>query len=319
MVLEILLFVSGGIVLLTIGAEGIVKGSAGLAEKIGISRLVIGLTIVAFGTSSPELMVSVTAAMTGNSAIALGNVIGSNIANIALIAGLSALIHPLSISKDVVRLQIPFLIVISTLLCLVFIDGDLQFYEGLVFLVIFLFFLAYTIRMSRNVFNNSDANRVQKKEQDERGMITRLPVLIGLIVIGLLFLTAGADLFVKGAILCSEILGVSQGTVGLTIVALGTSLPELATSTVAAFKGESDIAIGNIVGSNVFNILSILGITALIQPIPQTGIATTDFLFMLGTAVLLLPLSKSGFIVDRREGMLLLVIYVGYLFFAYAH
>lgn len=319
MVLEILLLICGGIVLLTAGAEGLVRGSSGLAEKIGISRLVIGLTIVAFGTSSPELMVSVTAAMTGNSAIALGNVIGSNIANIALITGLSVLIHPLTVSKDIVRLQIPFLIVISTLLCLVYIDGDLQMYEGLVFLVIFVSFLAYTIRMSRNALHNSDMNGIRKKEQAEGGMLTRLPVLIGMIVIGLLFLMAGADLFVKGAILCSEFFGVSQGTVGLTIVALGTSLPELATSTVAAFKGESDIAIGNIVGSNVFNILAILGITALIQPIPQTGIATTDFLFMLGTAVLLLPLSKSGFIVDRREGMLLLVIYAGYLFFAYAH
>lgn len=318
MILEITLFIIGGIILLTAGAESLVRGSASLAEKVGISRLVIGLTIVAFGTSSPELVVSVTAAMTGNSAIALGNVIGSNIANIALIVGLSAIIHPLSIGKDIVRHQIPFLIFISTLLCIVFIDGDLQFYEGLVFLVIFVSFLVYTIQMSRNEFNNSDMNRVQKKEHEKHGMITRFPMLIGMIAIGLLSLTVGADLFVKGAILCSEFLGVSQGTVGLTIVAVGTSLPELATSSVAAFKGESDIAIGNIVGSNIFNILAILGITSLFQPISQTGIDTTDFLFMLGTAILLLPLSKSGFIVDRLEGILLLVIYIGYIFIAYA-
>lgn len=317
MYLEIVLYIFGGIALLTLGAEGLVRGSASLAERIGFSRLIIGLTIVAFGTSSPELVVSVSAAMDGNSAISLGNVIGSNIANIALIAGLSAIVHPIGIDRDIVRYQIPFLIFVSVLICICFIDGILQRYEGLILFTILVIFLSMAIYRSRENSRGTVADEKASQDNSTPGFLDRIPTLLVLIILGFLFLVAGANFFVKGAILITEHFGVSEGVVGLTIVALGTSLPELATSLVAAFKGESDIAIGNVVGSNIFNILAILGITSMLRPVPQIGITVVDFLVMLGTAIILLPLSKSGFVLDRKEGFVMLLIYIVYVVVIY--
>ncbi|MBN1572366.1 MAG: calcium/sodium antiporter [Deltaproteobacteria bacterium] len=317
MILEIVLYICGGLALLTLGAEGLVRGSASLAERIGLSRLIIGLTIVAFGTSSPEMVVSVSAALDGNSAISLGNVIGSNIANIALIAGLSAMVHPIGIDRNIVRYQIPFLIFVSVLICINFIDGILQRYEGLILIAILVVFLFVAIRRSRENSREPVADAKTSQDNSKPGLLNRIPILLILITLGLFFLVAGADFFVKGAILFTERFGVSEGVVGLTIVALGTSLPELATSLVAAYKGESDIAIGNVVGSNIFNILAILGITSMLRPVPQIGITFVDFLVMLGTAIILLPLSKSGFVLDRKEGFVMVLIYVVYVVVIY--
>ncbi len=308
--IAILLFF--GLALLYIGADLLVRGSVSLALRFGITRLVIGLTIVAFGTSSPELLVSLNAAIKGNSAISLGNVIGSNICNIALILGLSALIRPLKVTLDIVRVQIPIMIAVSIALIAMLLDERLSRLEGLILFLGIILYCAYNIVISKR---NS-----KKDTLDETiDVPQRVPKKIWLEFLFLLFgfacLIAGADLLVHGAISFAETLGISEAVIGLTIVALGTSLPELATSVVASLKGESDISIGNVVGSNIFNILAIIGISTLVYPMVLGEIRFSDLLIMLFVSILVLPLSKSGFIINRVEGAILILVYIGYILF----
>ena len=305
-------YLIGGLVSLYLGAEGLVRGSASLSLRLGLTRLVIGLTIVAFGTSSPEMVVSVKAAFDGNGAISLGNVIGSNICNIALILGLAALVSPIQVNAQVVRVQVPILIVVSLAFVVTLIDGRLERLEGA---GLFTGALAYTwlgIHLAKK-----ENREVETEESDDSLQTGRhKPWLDGLLIlVGLGMLVLGAELFVSGAVDFAQYLGISQAVIGLTIVSVGTSLPELATSMVAAVRKEGDIAVGNIVGSNIFNILAILGIASLIQPIQMDGIKGADLTMMMIIAILTLPMVRSGFLLSRLEGAVLLAVYSGYLYY----
>lgn len=308
---EVLLFLILGLVSLFIGAEGLIRGSSALALKIGITPLVVGLTVVAFGTSTPELVVSLKAALIGNSSISLGNVVGSNIANIALILGIASVIRPLDVHANVIRREIPIMIGLSILLIILLIDGELSFIDGLIFVFGIITYTIVNISMARK-----EKNTEVEKEFKE-GLKTKLgvPASIIFIVGGLGLMILGANLFVTSSISIAKTIGVSDAIIGLTIVAIGTSLPELITAIVASYKNESDIAIGNVVGSNIFNILGILGITSLVIPLSSEGISYIDFGVMLMTALILLPLSKTGFNISRLEGLFLLVGYILYLYF----
>ena len=310
---QIILYIISGVGGLFIGAEGLVRGSSSIAIRLGISPLAVGLTIVAFATSSPELVVSINAAIEGNSGIVVGNVVGSNICNIALILGVAALISPIQVKTQVVRREIPLMIIISFFLLFVLMDGSISRWEGGMFLIgIF----AYVGLSYRYVKKDKDDAEIVKEFED--GIVinpykTWQSVL--LIIGGLGLLVIGSNLFVDGAVETAIKFGVSQAVIGLTIVALGTSLPELFTSIVASIKNENDIAIGNAVGSNVFNILSILGISSLINPISNSGVTGIDLIIMMFFTVLILPLSKSGFIIRRWEGAILFIGYVAYIIY----
>lgn len=308
---EIILYSIGGLVLLFIGAEGLIRGSSNLAIKIGITPLVVGLTVVAFGTSAPELVVSLKAALLGNSSISLGNVIGSNIANIALILGVAALIRPLDVHANVIMREIPIMIGISILLIIFLLDGEIGFIDGVIFVTGIVIYSIVNIILARKEKNP------QVDAEFKEGLESKLsiPVSILFLVVGLGLLILGANLFVQSAVAIAKLFNVSDAIIGLTIVAVGTSLPELITSVVASYKKEADIAIGNVVGSNIFNILSILGITALVIPVSSAGISYVDLGIMLITAIVLLPLSKTGFSISRTEGALLLFGYVAYIYY----
>lgn len=309
--LEIVLFLIGGLIMLFIGAEGLIRGSSNLAIKIGITPLVVGLTVVAFGTSTPELVVSLKAALLGNSSIALGNVVGSNVANIALILGVAAIIRPLKVHANVIMREIPIMIGITVLLLIIIIDGEVGFIDGLIFV---LGIIAYTVV---NVIMARKEKNPEVDAEFEEGLKSKLgvPVSIVFMVVGFGLLIAGANFFVKSAVAIAKLFEMSDAVIGLTIVAIGTSLPELITSIVASYKKEADIAIGSVVGSNIFNILSILGITALIFPVSSAGINIIDLSVMLFTAIILFPLSRTGFSITRLEGAFLLAGYVVYIYY----
>lgn len=309
--LEIILYLVGGLIMLFIGAEGLIRGSSTLAIKIGITPLIVGLTVVAFGTSAPELVVSLKAALVGNSSISLGNVIGSNIANIALILGIASLIRPLYVHANIIMREIPIMIGVSILLIVLLLDGEVGFIDGLIFV---LGIIVYTIA---NIYMARKEKSSEVKEEFEEGLKSRLGVSVSIIfvVIGLVLLIVGANFFVQSAVAIAKLFNISDAIIGLTIVAIGTSLPELITSIVASYKKESDIAIGNVVGSNIFNILGILGITALIVPISSTGISNLDLIIMVLTAILLVPISKSGMRISRIEGLFLVAGYVVYTYY----
>lgn len=310
--IEIIFYLIGGIVLLYLGGEGLVRGSSALALRMGISPLIIGLTVVSFGTSSPELMVSLKAALRGNSSIAVGNVVGSNIANIALIIGISALIRPIDIHANVIKREIPIMITISLILLIFLLDQKLSFVEGFTFVLL----LAAYILL--NIFLSGRENK-EIESEFENLLISRvkIPISLFMIIAGIIFLFFGADIFLKGAVALARVFNLSDAIIGLSLIAVGTSLPELTTSIVASVKKESDILIGNAVGSNIFNILSILGITALILPLSSEGINKIDLIIMIAAAVVLLPLSYSKFRVSRLEGFLLVVAYSFYIIYLF--
>lgn len=299
----------GGLAILVAGAEILVRGSVGTALRFGLTPLLIGLTIVAFGTSAPELVVSIQAAYNGSDDIALGNIIGSNISNIALILGLSALIQPLKVQASIIRKDVPILLGTSLLLVFFLMDGVISQLEGVIFFLGVVIFTVVSIRMAKQ-----ETSSEVKEEFEDVVPAKQLPLWLNIlmIVVGLGLLILGAKWLVDGAIEIAASVGLSEAVVGLTIVAVGTSLPELATSVMAAIKKEGDIAIGNVVGSNIFNILCILGITAIILPVSQGGITTIDILLMLGLTLFLLPILRSGYVVSRLEGSVLIVIYIVY-------
>lgn len=294
------------VAMLYFGAEGLVSGSSKLAFKFGLKPLIVGLTIVAFGTSSPELVVSISAAYSNMSDIALGNVIGSNIFNIGLIVGIAALIKPMKVSAQVVKFDIIVMVIVSVLPFIMLYDGILSRVDGIILTALLIVYIIYNIKISKkNDLIESD-EPVKKKS----------PVWLNIvfIIVGLAVLVFGANVFVESAVSLARFLNLSESVIGLTIVAMGTSLPELATSVVASLKGESDISLGNIVGSNIFNILAILGITSIITPISMGNISYVDLSIMLMFAVVLLPLARTGYVIDRKEGIIFLVLFAGYLY-----
>lgn len=310
-VIEIIIYIAAGLLMLFIGAEGLIRGSSSLALRLGITPLVVGLTVVAFGTSSPELVVSLKAALEGNGDISLGNVIGSNIANIALILGVAALIRPLKIQAVVIKREIPIMIFISLILVLFMINHEIDRAEGIIF---FAGIVIYTI------VSVYFAKREKSKEVEDEYIegVAKKSLKIGLaipfVIFGLALLIYGANLFLEASIEIARRFGMSQAVIGLTIVAIGTSLPELVTSAVASIKNESDIAIGNVVGSNVFNILLILGVTAMIIPVSAAEITMTDIIVMLITAVIVLPMTWTKFVLNRWEGAFLLLGHIIYIY-----
>lgn len=305
------LYLIGGLTMLFVGAEGLIRGSSNLAIKLGITPLVVGLTVVAFGTSAPELVVSIKAAIIGNSSISLGNVVGSNIANIGLILGVASFIRPINVKAIVIRREIPLMIGFSILFFLLLLDGEFKFIEGLIFITGLIAYVFFSILLARK-----EKSPVIDKEFEE-GLKSKfgIPISIILTALGLGLLILGASLFVQGAVAVAKLLKMSDTVIGLTIIALGTSLPELITSIVASIKNETDIAIGNIVGSNIFNILGIIGVIALITPINSGAITNVDWGALLFCAIILLPLSKTRFKISRFEGALLFSGYVIYIYY----
>ncbi|MCB9756351.1 MAG: calcium/sodium antiporter [Myxococcales bacterium] len=313
MLLAALLIVAG-LALLTFGGELLVRGAAALAGSAGVSPAVIGLTIVAAGTSTPELVVSVRSALAGSPDLALGNVVGSNIFNIAAILGIAALVAPLRILGDSVRLEWPVMFLAALQLHMLARDGSVDRLEGGFLLAALLVFIAYLVHVAR--VDVGDAERQALTEHSEsaqrgaRRLLTQALYVVG----GCLLLVAGARALIHGSTEIARAFGMSERVIGLTIVACGTSLPELVTSVVASRRGHDDIAVANVLGSNIFNALGILGCTALIQPLAaNAALVRFDDWWMIGLSALLLPLMRSGMRVSRIEGAALLLLYGAYL------
>lgn len=300
-----------GILLLYLGGEGLVRGSASLALRLGLTPLVVGLTVAAFGTSSPELVVSVRGALAGRGGIAAGNVVGSNIFNIGVVLALTSVMAPMRVGLQAVRVDVPIMLAVSLAAMLVLGNGHVGRAEGAVLAAALVAYTVFEVRLAR------------KEYRDRAGAIDYRPIAarkkgsaatyVIMIAAGLALLTGGAHFFVEGAAALARRLGISEAVIGLTVVAAGTSIPELATNVVAALRRQPDIAIGNIVGSNIFNILGILGAAALVRPLDAAGLRGADLAVMMLFACALLPLARSDFRLDRREGLLLLVGYVAYL------
>lgn len=297
-----MLLLAVGFLLLIKGADLFVDGSSGLAGKLGIPQLVIGLTVVAMGTSAPEAAVSITAALKGNADITIGNIVGSNILNILIILGIASVITPLAVAASTIRFEIPYMIAISVLLLLLGLDGTISLSDGLLLTAAFLLYLGYLLHSAR------------KKPAAEKQPAVKISIwkALAATVAGLLLIIFGSDVTVDAATAIAKAFGMSDRFIGLTIVALGTSLPELFTSVAAARKGNADIAIGNIVGSNLFNILFVVGLSALITPIPFASAFLSDTAVAIGAGVLLLLCSLKGRRLGRWAGLLMLGTYAVY-------
>lgn len=313
--------IAGGLVLLVGGGELLVRGASRLAAAMQISPLVIGLTVVAFGTSAPELAVSIQAAMAGNADLALGNVVGSNIFNVLFILGASALIVPLVVSSQLVRRDVPVMIAASLLLLAFGWDGAINRVEGIFLFTGILLYTWWCVRQSRR----ESREVIQEFEQEwpsENQPSSSLSINVMLIVVGLCLLGIGSTFLISGSVFVATSFGVSELVIGLTIVAAGTSLPEVVTSLTAAVRGERDIAVGNVVGSNIFNILCVLGVSSTIGP---TGVAVSpsamsfDIPVMIAVAVACLPIFVTGHLISRWEGALFLFYYVAYTIYLVLH
>ncbi|MCC4785528.1 calcium/sodium antiporter [Vibrio lentus] len=310
--LEAIAFLIIGLGFLVWSADKLVYGAAALARNFGISPLVIGMTILAMGSSAPEMMVSATAALDGKTDTAVGNVLGSNIANIALILGITALIKPLSISSGVIRRELPLMIGVTLLAGALLWDNHLGFYEGVLLFVLFAAFLFAMLQISRSEKKNGDAFLEEQESEVPEGVSN--PKAAMWVVVGLIVLPLAANMLVDNAVVIAKFFGMSDLVIGLTIIAVGTSLPELAASLAGVMKGEDDMAVGNIIGSNVFNILAVMGIPGILNPSILSEFAMgRDFWVMLGVSLLLvvMALGKSRS-VNRIEGGVLIVTFVAY-------
>lgn len=300
-----IVFLALGFFLLVKGADWFVDGASGLARKLGIPQLVIGLTIVAMGTSLPEAAVSISAALRGNAEITIGNIVGSNILNILIILGVTALIATLKVADSTVRYEIPFMIVATfVLLWLGYTGGQVTWLEGVILWVLFLLYLRYLYMMAK-----------KGKEEEREAEQLSTAKIIGLILAGVVMIAAGSNFAVEGASNLAKALGISQRFIGLTIVAFGTSLPELVTSVSAARKHNADIAIGNIVGSNIFNILFIVGTTALITPVTFASGFVVDTLIAVAVGILLFVCVARTKELRKKAGIVMLLAYI--LYFLY--
>jgi len=294
-----------GFVLLMKGADWFVEGASKIADRFGIPQLVIGLTIVAMGTSLPEAAVSISAALKGSAEITIGNVVGSNIMNILVILGLTAVIRMIAVQKSTVYYEIPFVIVITALLAFMGLsDQQINRLEGVVLWAFMILYLFYLLRMAKN--------HEQPQEEEEDVKKEPLVKLILFVILGAVMVVWGSDIAVDAATTLAQIFGMSERLIGLTIVAFGTSLPELVTSVTAAIKGKADIAVGNIVGSNIFNILFVVGTTALITPVTYSAAFLVDSITAIAAAVLLLVCVFRNKKLGRIGGVVMLIGYAGY-------
>lgn len=300
MLINIVLLVMGLVVVLK-GADWLTDGAVNIASRFGVSQMVIGLTIVAMGTSMPELCISMVSALKGTPDLAVGNVVGSNTLNTLLIVGCSALVAPIMVKRSSVRRDIPFAMLASLLMLIFCLDGGIDRLDATLLFILFAVFMFVTVKYGKN--EGTEA----KTTAAPLGKATLL------LVVGLVCLILGSNLFVDNASFIASTLGVSDAVIGLTIVAGGTSLPELATSMVSAKKGNSDIAIGNVIGSNVFNILMIIGVTGLVKPMHIKGITSLDLIVMLASMLLLWFFCRTTYKVKRWEGAVLAISYIAYL------
>lgn len=311
------LFILLGFTLLVVGGEYLVRSSVALSFKLKLSKMVIGLTVVSFATSAPELLVSLQAALDGHSDIALGNVIGSNIANIALVLGVTAVIMPLAIDKDFYKFNWPVMMLLSGALYLFLLnDKVISFYEGLVLVIVLVAYLYLLIRRAR-------LRAKSEGEESVNGALAKTSgaKIIIWLVIGGIALWGGSELLVKGAVNIAQKVGISERVIAVTMIAIGTSVPELAASVIAALKKEKAISLGNLIGSNIFNIASVLGLTALIQPITLNDpkVLTADIFWMLAFAFVLIPLAfiPRRFTLGRYKGLLLVIGYAVFIAMAF--
>lgn len=300
MLINIVLLVMGLVVVLK-GADWLTDGAVNIASRFGVSQMVIGLTIVAMGTSMPELCVSMVSALKGTPDLAVGNVVGSNTLNTLLIVGCSALVAPIMVKRSSVRRDIPFAVLASLLMLIFCLDGGIDRLDAALLFILFAVFMFVTVKYGKN------------EGTEAKTTAAPLGKAALLLVVGLVCLILGSNLFVDNASFIASTLGVSDAVIGLTIVAGGTSLPELATSMVSAKKGNSDIAIGNVIGSNVFNILMIIGVTGLVKPMHIKGITSLDLIVMLTSMLLLWFFCRTTYKVKRWEGAVLAISYIAYL------
>ncbi|WP_130829588.1 calcium/sodium antiporter [Prevotella rectalis] len=314
-----LLIILVGIVLVLWGADRLTDGAVGIAERMHIPEIVVGLTIVAVGTSMPEFCVSLVSAIKDTPDLAVGNVVGSNIFNALLIVGVAALSAPMTILKTTVGKDIPFALVASVILMMMCFDGEIGRWNAAVLFVLFLIFMFMTLRGAQ--VKKSEMEHDSEQMQSERKTKVAMSPLVSVVwmIVGLAALIGGSNLFVEGATKAAASLGVSQAVIGLTIVAGGTSLPELATSVVSARKGNSGIAIGNALGSNVFNILAVLGMTGLVAPMHIQGITLTDLSMMVVSMILIWFFSFTKYTIERWEGFVLTAVFIGYMTFLVIH
>lgn len=306
---EIAIYLVIGFILLYYGADWLIKGACSIAFALRISQLIVGLTVVSYGTSAPELIVSLKAAIGGYGDISLGNIIGSNIANICLVLGLSAMINPLKIQKQILNFDILYCIAVSVILYFfLYFDQLIGRFEGLFFVLLLIFYLYLLWRKSLK-------ERGIVQIPDELNKLSFSPIKsVFLLLVGMSALVGGGHFFVEGAVKTARLFGLSDALIGLTVVAVGTSLPELAASLVASIKKKDDISVGNIIGSNIFNICLIVGLTSFITPIHSKDISGQDFVFMLGSVIILYPIMWTGRKITRAEGFFLFTIYVVYIY-----
>ena len=323
MAINIVLLVLGVIIVLK-GADWLTDGAVNIATRFGVSQMVIGLTIVAMGTSMPEFCVSMVSALKGTPDLAVGNVVGSNTFNTLLIVGCSALVAPIMVKRSSVKRDIPFAVVASLLMLIFCLDGAIGRVDAAVLFAGFCLFMFVTLKYAKTTEEHAaavatngaaTATAISEASSSEASQASGTSMLkaVVMLVVGLLCLIAGSNMFVDNASFVASSLGVSDAVIGLTIVAGGTSMPELATSMVSAKKGNSDIAIGNVIGSNVFNILMIIGITGLVKPMHIAGITTLDLIMMLASMLLMWFFCRTTYKVKRWEGAVLTIVYIAYL------
>lgn len=302
-----------GLFILLLGGKFLVDGASSIALKLGMSAGLIGLTVVAFGTSAPELLVSVNAALKGNSDISIGNVVGSNISNLALVLGLSGLVYPILIRRSHIRFDYAMMVFVTLVFYFLSLDLFLSFWEGVFLLTGMIAFNAYLLRNLGKPLSKAQEN-VNEEFNDVKTY--SWIISIGFLIVGIIGLYFGSELLVTNAVLISREFGISERVIGVTIVAIGTSLPELITSIIAALSKRTDLALGNILGSNIMNILSIIGITAMINPIEiSEAFIESDYLWMIGISLLLFPLMRAKMRISKAEGIILLLSYFAYLYF----
>ena len=311
--MTVYLLLALGLIILLFGGKILVDGASSVALKLGMSTGLIGLTVVAFGTSAPELLVSLTAALKGNSEIAIGNVVGSNIANIGLVLGISGLFYPIVIRKSHVRFEYAMMVIVTLVFYFLSLDLKISRIEGSILFVAFVGFNAY---LFKNIGKGIQPENELVEEEIEEVKNYSWMGSIGLFVGGIVGLYFGSELLVNNAVEISREFGVSERVIGVTIIAIGTSLPELITSIIAALSKRTDLALGNILGSNIMNILSIIGLTGIIKPIYiSEAFIQSDYLWMIGISILLFPLMKTKMRISKVEGLILLIAYVAYLVF----
>jgi len=299
-----------GLVGLSFGAEGLVKGSSRIAKALGVNPLVIGLTIVAFGTSSPELVVSLLAAIKKSEGIAIGNIIGSNIANIGLILGLSALVSPLKVRSTVVRHDLPVMIGVSVVFVCMLLDQEIGFFDGLILFLGLLGYVAFHLYDTMRVWKSNQTKTYETVSGKDRNWGMNLVM----VMIGFALLIGGAHLMVSSGVVLARMLRVSEVIIGMTLVSIGTSLPELATSVFCAIRKEGDMLVGNIIGSNIFNIMCVIGTVGMVSPLGvDRSLLSVEVPVLLLFSFALLPFMKSGFILDRIEAGTLLGGYVSFI------